>query len=101
ARVVGRGLGRITRPVRGILLDKVPGANWHVGWHQDLVIPVRERREVSGFGPWTVKAGMPHVKPPAEVLAGMLTIRVQLDDCGQDNGPLRVVPGSHRRGELS
>jgi hypothetical protein len=35
------------------------------------------------------------------VLAHMLTLRVHLDDCGQNNGPLRVLPGSHRHGFLS
>ena len=69
-------LGSSAFPVRGLLFDKVPEANWHVGWHQDLIIPVRERRDVPGFGPWSTKAGVPHVKPPAEVLARMLTIRV-------------------------
>jgi len=31
----------------------------------------------------------------------MLTIRLHLDDCGLDNGPLRVLPGTHRLGRLS
>ena len=88
-------------PVRGILFDKVPGANWHVGWHQDTMIPVAERREVAGFGPWSVKAGVVHVKPPAEVLAKMLTLRLHLDGCSDDDGPLRVLPGSHQYGFLS
>ena len=30
----------------------------------------------------------------------MLAVRVHLDDCGQENGPLRVLPGSHRFGWL-
>jgi ectoine hydroxylase-related dioxygenase (phytanoyl-CoA dioxygenase family) len=25
----------------------------------------------------------------------MVTVRLHLDDCGPDNGPLRVIPGSH------
>jgi hypothetical protein len=47
--------------VRGIFFDKRPGANWKATWHQDLTIAVRERREAPGFGPWSVKQGVPHV----------------------------------------
>jgi hypothetical protein len=39
-----------------------------------LTIAVRERREVNGFGPWTMKAGVLHVQPPAEVMSGILAI---------------------------
>jgi ectoine hydroxylase-related dioxygenase (phytanoyl-CoA dioxygenase family) len=31
----------------------------------------------------------------------MLTVRLSLDDCGPDNGPLNVLPGSHADGVLS
>jgi ectoine hydroxylase-related dioxygenase (phytanoyl-CoA dioxygenase family) len=31
----------------------------------------------------------------------MLAVRVHLDDCGPENGALRVLPGSHREGRLS
>lgn len=87
-------------PVRGILFDKLPGANWKVPWHQDVTVAVRERRDVEGFRNWTVKDGIPHVHPPVEVLEGMVALRLSLDDCTPANGPLRVVPGSHRRGRL-
>jgi ectoine hydroxylase-related dioxygenase (phytanoyl-CoA dioxygenase family) len=87
--------------VRGIFFDKHPGANWHVPWHQDLTIAVREKKEIAGFGPWSGKGGVPHVRPPPSVLAGMVTLRVHLDDCDPDNGALRVLPGSHRHGVLS
>jgi ectoine hydroxylase-related dioxygenase (phytanoyl-CoA dioxygenase family) len=30
----------------------------------------------------------------------MLAVRVHLDDCGPENGPLRVIPGSHLSGRL-
>jgi ectoine hydroxylase-related dioxygenase (phytanoyl-CoA dioxygenase family) len=30
----------------------------------------------------------------------MMTVRLHLDDCGADNGPLRVLPGTHRAGWL-
>jgi ectoine hydroxylase-related dioxygenase (phytanoyl-CoA dioxygenase family) len=30
----------------------------------------------------------------------MVTLRLHLDDCDESNGPLRVIPGSHRLGRL-
>jgi ectoine hydroxylase-related dioxygenase (phytanoyl-CoA dioxygenase family) len=87
--------------VRAILFDKTPAANWKVIWHQDLTIAVRARAAVPGFGPWSDKAGVPHVQPPVELLERMLAVRVHLDDCGAANGPVRVLPGSHRVGRLS
>ncbi len=93
--------GPATIPTRAIFFDKVPGANWHVGWHQDRAIALAERCELPGWGPWTVKAGVLHVLPPAEILEKMVTVRLHLDDCDETNGPLRVLPGSHRHGILS
>lgn len=87
--------------VRAILFDKTPDANWKVAWHQDLTIAVRAPAEAPGFGPWSEKAGIPHVQPPPEVLERMLTVRVHLDDCGRENGPVQVIPGSHAHGRLS
>jgi len=87
--------------VKGTFFNKTQSSNWKVVWHQDLTIAVSERRHVDGFGPWTTKAGIPHVQPPAQVMAAMLAIRLHLDDSGLDNGPLRVLAGSHREGRLS
>jgi hypothetical protein len=53
-----------------------------------------------GFGPWSIKAGVVHVEPPFEIMAGMITIRAHLDDCDVDNAPLLIVPGSHRFGRV-
>jgi hypothetical protein len=88
-------------PVRAIYFDKSPDANWLVPWHQDMTIALRERADVSGFGPWSVKEGVPHVQPPIEFLEKMLTIRLHLDDADETNGALRVLPGSHRLGRLT
>jgi ectoine hydroxylase-related dioxygenase (phytanoyl-CoA dioxygenase family) len=70
-------------------------------WHQDLTIAVREKREAEGFGPWSFKDGVAHVQPPVRVLEQMLTLRLHLDDCDENNGPLRVLRGSHQSGKLS
>lgn len=87
--------------VRAIYFDKLPGANWKVAWHQDQAIAVKGRADLAGYGPWSVKQGVQHVEPPASVLEKMLSLRIHLDDCGADNGPLRVAPGSHRFGRLA
>lgn len=87
--------------VRGTLFDKIAGANWLVPWHQDLTICVEERAVVAGYGPWTRKAGVHHVQPPAKILERMLSVRLHLDDCDESNGALRVLPGTHRLGRLT
>ena len=94
-------LGRECFAVRGILFNKTPNSNWKVVWHQDRTIAARERKDAPHFGPWTVKAGVPHVQPSAAVMAKMLAIRLHLDESHERNGPLRVVPGSHKAGCLS
>jgi hypothetical protein len=87
--------------VRGILFNKTDGSNWKVSWHQDCVIAVAERNGVSGWGPWSIKDGVHHVRPSSELMSRMLAIRIHVDDCGIEVGPLRVIPSSHKRGFLS
>jgi hypothetical protein len=94
-------LGEKCFAVRGIFFNKYAKANWKVTWHQDCVIAVREQLDIEGWGPWSSKAGVIHVRPAPVVLEQMLAIRIHLDDCGEDNGPLRVIPGSHQQGFLS
>jgi ectoine hydroxylase-related dioxygenase (phytanoyl-CoA dioxygenase family) len=100
-RVVEPVVGPGARVVRALLFDKTPAANWKVAWHQDLSIAVRARRDdAPGYGPWSAKAGVVHVQPPVAVLERMLTVRLNLDDCGDASGPLLVLPGSHAHGVL-
>jgi hypothetical protein len=94
-------LGADAKPVRAILFDKTPRANWKLTWHQDRTIAVRQRIEVEGYGPWSTKAGLLHVVPPFALLAEMVTLRVHLDPVGIDNGPLLIAPGSHRLGRIA
>ena len=93
-------LGPDAFAVRGTMFDKIPAANWKLGWHQDGAITVKEPRIHPGFEGFATKAGVWHVQPPAEILATMLAVRVHLDDCDERNGPLRVLPGSHCHGWL-
>lgn len=93
-------LGPDARVVRGIYFDKHKDANWKVAWHQDLTIAVRERLDVDGYGPWSLKAGIHHVQPPVSVLEHMLTLRLHLDHTDESNGALRILPGTHLHGRL-
>ncbi len=85
---------------RSIFFDKTEVANWKVPWHQDLTIAVAARVEVPGFTAWSVKDGVMHVQPPVALLERMLTVRLHLDDCDPENGPLQVISGSHKTGRL-
>jgi len=99
-RIARTKLGANARPVRAILFDKTTETNWSLGWHQDRTIAVRERKDAPGFGPWSKKAGAPHVEPPFEIIEKMVTLRAHLDACDGDNAPLLVAKGSHLLGRI-
>jgi hypothetical protein len=94
-------LGRTALPFRATLFDKSPTSNWLVAWHQDTALPLRERREVPGWGPWSIKDGVNYAHAPAGALEQVLARRLHLDDSFAENGPLRVLPGTHSLGVLS
>jgi hypothetical protein len=100
-RVIASVLGPNCFAVKGILFNKTQKSNWKVPWHQDLTITVQERIEAEGFGPWTIKGGVVNVQPREDVLHGILAIRIHLDANDHQNGPLRVIPGSHKHGRLT
>lgn len=94
-------IGRDLVAVKATLFDKTPESNWHAAWHQDRLISVKERLDVGGYVAWRMKSGTLQVEPPSEVLAQMVAVRIHLDDMCANNGPLQVIPGSHRLGKLS
>jgi hypothetical protein len=86
--------------VRTLYFDKPPDRTWALPWHKDLTIAVRDNHRPSTlFGKPTVKAGVPHVEAPEQVLEAMVTLRIHLDEVTEENGPLLVVPGSQRTGK--
>jgi hypothetical protein len=89
-------LGPVAGVVRVLFFDKPPGHSWALPWHKDYNIAVAEHGAEGAFTKPTTKAGLPHVMAPAAVLEAMLTARVHLDAVTANNGPLRVIPGSHR-----
>jgi len=101
AGLAGSALAGPAFPYRATLFDKSAQANWLVSWHQDTVLPVVARLDAPGWGPWTTKAGVLHAIAPASALERVIALRIHLDDSTADNGPLRVLPGSHGHGVLS
>jgi ectoine hydroxylase-related dioxygenase (phytanoyl-CoA dioxygenase family) len=86
--------------VKSIYFDKPEKSNWFVAWHQDLTISVDKKVSLPGYGPWTVKFNQFAVQPPLDILQDNFTVRIHLDDTDENNGALRVIPGSHLKGVL-
>jgi len=80
---------------------KADAKNWLVPWHQDRSISVLSQVESDELTGWSCKEEMTFVHGPEDVLASMFALRLHLDDSTLHNGPLRVLPGSHRNGTLS
>lgn len=90
-----RDLGPTAGVVRALFFDKPPGHSWALPWHKDYNVAVKAHGQLGTFQKPTKKAGVPHLEAPESLLAQMLTARVHLDDTTDENGALRVVPGSH------
>lgn len=81
SRFFGLPLQRAARPLRAILFDKRPEANWRIGWHQDTNLKEDDRVLVSN-----------------DQLDRVFTLRLHLDPTSSSNGALRCLPGSHQLG---
>jgi ectoine hydroxylase-related dioxygenase (phytanoyl-CoA dioxygenase family) len=100
--VIARGaVGAGAVPFRATLFDKSAAANWRVGWHQDTALPLRSRHALPGWGSWSEKEGVVYAHAPASALEVIVAIRVHLDASTSENGPLRVLPGTHALGVLA
>lgn len=84
--------------VKSIYFDKPEQSNWFVSYHQDLTISVDRKAEIDNYSKWTVKQDQFSVQPPLDILAQTYTVRIHLDDTDENNGALKVIPGSHLKG---
>ena len=94
-------IGPAAIPYRATLFEKSGTTNWLIPWHQDTALPLSNRHEAAGWGPWSQKAGATYAHAPAKALSRVIALRIHLDASEADNGPLRVIPGSHSHGVLS
>lgn len=91
-------LDRCATPVRVVVFNKSEKANWGVPWHQDRVIAVAQKVEISGYHNWSKKSGTWHCEPPQHILEQMMFVRVHLDNTDKLNGAMRISVGSHAKG---
>ena len=99
-RLARRSLGEVAVPFRATLFEKSGYANWLVVWHQDTALPLFSYVDSSEWGPWSKKAGILYAHAPAWALSRVIALRLHLDASTFENGPLRVIPGSHAAGVL-
>ncbi|MEW4564293.1 phytanoyl-CoA dioxygenase family protein [Bremerella sp. JC770] len=97
AELMRQTLGEKAGLVRGLFFDKPPDRSWSLPWHRDRTIAVKDNTLKSEhFHNPTRKAGIAHYEASETLLANMLTLRIHLDAMTSENGPLSVIPGSHR-----
>jgi len=99
--IAHRWLGARPIPYRATLFEKSPRQNWLAVWHQDTALPLASRIESSEWGPWSTKKGVLYAHAPTWALSRIVALRIHLNASTSENGPLRVIPGSHRGGVLS
>ncbi|WP_082565543.1 phytanoyl-CoA dioxygenase family protein [Duganella sp. Root1480D1] len=87
--------------VQCTFFEKSGSVNWLVPVHQDLSIPVHQRIENPSLRGWSRKEDGWHVQPHRDMLEQLVAVRLHLDPCGADDGPVYLVPGSHLQGAIS
>ena len=88
-------VGESTRVVQCSYFAKSAGRNWLVPFHRDLWVPVLEELNEPGWSKWSIKEGICYAVPPRRLLKKLVAVRLHLEENLEQNGALRVVPGSH------
>ncbi len=88
-------------PYRATLFVKSADSNWLVVWHQDTALPLQQRDDRPNWGPWSIKEGIVYAHAPEQALSQVVALRLHLDDSNEENGPLRVLPETHKQGVLT
>jgi ectoine hydroxylase-related dioxygenase (phytanoyl-CoA dioxygenase family) len=83
---------------KSIYFDKPEKSNWFVAYHQDLTISVDKKVEIQNYENWTTKQNQFAVQPPKEILEQNFTIRIHIDKTTKENGALKVLNKSHKKG---
>jgi hypothetical protein len=90
-----------TRILRVVAFKKDEGANWFVPAHQDRSIPIPSSELPSGFSRPTQKGDGWQAEAPIRILEAMRNVRIFIDPATPEDGPLEVIPGTHRLGRIA
>jgi ectoine hydroxylase-related dioxygenase (phytanoyl-CoA dioxygenase family) len=83
---------------KSIYFDKPEKSNWFVAYHQDLTISVDKKATIENYENWTIKQNQFAVQPPKEILEQNFTIRIHIDQTTKENGALKVINKSNKKG---
>ncbi len=62
------------------------------------MFPLQRAPHLLGYEMACVKDGVNYARPPLDILTRLLAVRLHLDDCDENNGPLRISPRTHNLG---
>ena len=96
--VIGLNFGDDYFITKSIYFDKPEKSNWFVAYHQDLTISVNKKISSQNFQNWTIKHNQFAVQPPKQILENNFTIRIHIDKTTSENGALKVINNSHKKG---
>ena len=97
-QIIKQNFGENYFITKSIYFDKPEKSNWFVSYHQDLTISVDKKVEIENFKNWTTKQNQFAVQPLKEILEQNFTIRIHIDKTTKQNGALKVLNKSHRKG---
>jgi ectoine hydroxylase-related dioxygenase (phytanoyl-CoA dioxygenase family) len=100
-QIAKEALGVPGVPFRATLFAKSGDANWLIPWHQDTALPLAKHLDDPEWGSWSRKEAVLYAHAPEWALSRVVALRIHLDSSTSENGPLRVLPGSHRAGVLT
>ena len=82
---------------KAIYLDKLTEADSELSWHQHMTINVKAKIDTDGFFGWKSKDGIYEVCPTDDILKNTIIVRIHFEDSNDQNGALRIFPGSHNK----
>lgn len=95
-KIIG-SIGQNLFLTKAIYLDKLAETDSEVRWQQQMIINVKTRIDTDGFFGWQSKDGIYEVCPTDDILKNTIIVRIHLEDSNEQNGALRIFPGSHNK----
>ena len=82
--------------IQCIYFEKSEPRNWLVPLHRDSMFPIDKKIDNQRWDSLSEKEGKQYGRPSNEILDKLVAVRIHLEANDAENGPLQVVPGSHK-----